>query len=245
VDSDRSAAQTFQENRSEMDLAMCTDLADESDVRRAIDEIKRRTGRAGIDLVAGGPPCQGFSTAGHCRLDDSRNKLLHAFVGAVEELQPVQVLMENVPALTFRSRRTFLDQVLQSIRQMGYQTSFIVAHAEGYGVPQLRRRLFVLGVKGARPHWPQPFRQILPPMLARYQPPATEPSLEYPTTVREAISDLPLDVAPEPHRPTDYTRDAESRYQKWLRGELTLDAFCPQPLPAEEPPLLFDVAETA
>ena len=170
VDHNEAASRTLQENRPQQNLAFSADLSDPSELQKAVNEIEHRAGGARIELVAGGPPCQGFSTAGHCRLDDPRNTLVYAFVKAVADLKPAQVLMENVASLTFRGRRHVLQEVRGSLHALGYRTSFIVAHAEGYGVPQLRRRLFVLAVKDATPSWPKPFRQIIQPMMSNYQP---------------------------------------------------------------------------
>ena len=112
VDDDASANQTLQHNRPGNSPVLAADLSNPSELRTIVDEIRYRTsGRGPIALVAGGPPCQGFSTAGNCRLDDSRNKLVFAFVTAVAELEPKQVLMENVASLTFRGRRPILERV--------------------------------------------------------------------------------------------------------------------------------------
>src|SRR5207248_684503 len=111
----------------------------------------------------GGSPCQGFSTAGFARMDDPRNKLLFAFIAAVEELRPRTVIMENVPALMWRRRRPFLEAIMQRLQTLGYAPTAKILHAEGYGVPQLRRRLFVAASLGREVAWPQPWRRILDP----------------------------------------------------------------------------------
>ena len=164
VDNDAAASHTFQENRPQKSLALCADLSDPSELRAVVDEIRHRTtGGDRIALVAGGPPCQGFSTAGNCRLDDTRNKLVFAFVKAVADLEPMQVLMENVASLTFRGRRQILDEVRNALHVLEYRTSFIVAHAEGYGVPQLRRRLFLLAVRSRCRGGQYPFERCSSP----------------------------------------------------------------------------------
>ena len=242
VDYDAAASQTLQENRPKKSLALSADLSDPSELQKAVDEIRNRAGGATIELVAGGPPCQGFSTAGHCRLDDSRNKLVYAFVKAVADLKPAQVLMENVASLMFRGRRQVLEEVRSSLHALGYRTSFIVAHAEGYGVPQLRRRLFLLAVKGSAPSWPKPFREVVQPMMSNYQPQAEDLDLEGPVTVQEAIGDLPLQAADSPQEPVEYRAPASSEYQRWIRGEIGLEALCAEPAPAYDSPPLFEAA---
>ena len=239
VDHDETASRTLQENRPQQNLAFSADLSDPSELQKAVNEIKHRAGGARIELVAGGPPCQGFSTAGHCRLDDPRNTLVYAFVKAVADLKPAQVLMENVASLTFRGRRHVLQEVRGSLHALGYRTSFVVAHAEGYGVPQLRRRLFVLAVKDATPSWPKPFRQIIQPMMSNYQPWGEELDLKEPVTVREAISDLPFETADSPEEPLEYRARASFEYQRWIRGEIGLEALCAEPAPAHDSLMLF------
>lgn len=243
VDNDAAANLTFQENRTKNSLALSADLSDPWQLQAVVDAIRQAAGRNRIALVAGGPPCQGFSTAGNCRLDDPRNKLVFAFVKAVEDLEPLQVLMENVASLTFRGRRQILEDVQNALNALGYQTSFIVAHAEGYGVPQLRRRLFLLAVKDSTPRWPQPIREIVQPVMSKFLPLACNMSLEKPVTVREAIGDLPLEAANSPNVPLDYGLSANSNYQRWARGTIGLDVLCASPTPFISPlPTLEAVA---
>ena len=242
VDNDAAACQTFQENRPQKSLTLSADLSDPSELQSVVNEIRYRTaGSDRIALVAGGPPCQGFSTAGNCRLDDSRNKLVFAFVKAVKDLNPMQVLMENVASLTFRGRRQILKDVRNELHALDYQTSFIVAHAEGYGVPQLRRRLFLLAVKGSMPSWPMPFREVLQPMMSKFQPRIENMALEQPVTVQEAIGDLPLETVDSPDEPVNYASTANSKFQRWTRGSIGLDAFCDTPGSVDDlpyPPML-------
>lgn len=241
VDNDAPACQTYQENRPKKSLALTADLSDSSDLRAVVDEIKVRTlGHGRISLVAGGPPCQGFSTAGNCRLDDSRNRLVFAFINAVAALDPMQVLMENVASMIFRGRRQILEDVRNALHQLKYRSTFIVAHAEGYGVPQLRRRLFLLASKDSIPRWPSPYREILPPMMSKFQPWAGGVTLEKPVTVMDAIGDLPLETADSPDQHVDYSISADSKYQRWARGQIEIDALYTNPKPIHGPLSLFD-----
>lgn len=241
VDHDVAANETFQENRPSGAPALVADLSNPSDLKHSMEEIRRRTEHRGaIALIAGGPPCQGFSTAGQCRPDDPRNGLVFAFLSAIADLRPLQVLMENVAALTFRRHVRALGDMRDCLRKMGYRTSAIVAHAEGYGVPQLRRRLFLMADRTAEPRWPRPWRRILPPMMAKYQPAGIEAALDGPFTVREAIGDLPTRTAESPDDSVDYISGASSEYQRWVRGEIDLAALGAAPVPAERSPSLFD-----
>lgn len=243
IDHDAACMETYQANRPDEDAAIRADLSDTQDLRKVVDEIRHRNKGQAIDLLAGGPPCQGFSTAGHCRLDDFRNNLVYSFVKAVEELRPVQVLMENVAALTFRGRRSFLEEVRRSFHSMGYNTSFIVGHAEGYGVPQLRRRLFLLAVRDALPAWPEPFRRILNPMMSQYQPEASGQNLPEPFTVEDAIGDLSLEAAKSADDPVGYRKVAESPYQLCMRGEASPRAIFPPVVPVHDAPLFPNLGQ--
>lgn len=104
-----------------------------------------------VDLLAGGPPCQGFSNAGRRRQDDPRNTLFEAYLEFVEVLQPRLVLVENVRGFTvnFRSAKTGAIQNFSEALQEGLRSKYDIAHAviraSDYGVPQARPRFFLVG----------------------------------------------------------------------------------------------------
>lgn len=106
-----------------------------------------------IDLVAGGPPCQGFSSLGKQLEDDPRNKLWREFMRAVEEIQPRAFLMENVPELLKSEEGA---ETIRTGKRLGYKVVSGVLSANHYGVPQKRRRAFIIGVKGHMPFFPKP-----------------------------------------------------------------------------------------
>lgn len=109
------------------------------------------TAFSGIELVAGGPPCQPFSIGGkRLSAEDSRDMLPH-FVRAVAEARPQAFLLENVPGLCSSASRDYFESVLKSLGDLGYAVSWKVLNAADYGVPQKRRRLFVVGLKGTEP----------------------------------------------------------------------------------------------
>lgn len=140
------------------------------------DELRRVAGlgKRDIDIVMGGPPCQGFSMIGKRALDDSRNQLVYHYVRVVMELKPKYFVFENVKGLTVGKHRRFLQEVIEAFQAGGYEveTDYKVLNAAEYGVPQDRRRLILMGArKGqALPTYPEP--------LGR-------------TTVGEAIGDIP------------------------------------------------------
>jgi DNA (cytosine-5)-methyltransferase 1 len=98
--------------------------------------------RGEVDLVAGGPPCQPFSSGGkRLAASDPRNGIPQ-FIRAVTEIQPRAVLMENVPGLAAGEKKQYLeDEVVARLEGLGYQVEWKVLHAADYGVPQKRRRL--------------------------------------------------------------------------------------------------------
>jgi DNA (cytosine-5)-methyltransferase 1 len=100
-----------------------------------------------IDVVFGGPPCQGFSSIGKRLVDDSRNQLVFHFYRLVTELRPRYFVMENVPGMAQGAHSSILSQLIREFEEAGYviKRPPRVLHAADYGVPQSRRRLFLLG----------------------------------------------------------------------------------------------------
>lgn len=117
-----------------------------------------------IDLVAGGPPCQGFSMMGQRALDDPRNSLVREFVRLVTELDSSYFVFENVKGLTQGTHRSFLDELIAHFVNHGYsvRTPWRVLNAAHYNVPQNRERLILIGAKKELPlpHYPQPVTRI-------------------------------------------------------------------------------------
>lgn len=108
-----------------------------------------------VDLVIGGPPCQGFSVAGKMDRNDERSKLIWNYVDVVEATNPKAFIMENVKALATLSRwQKVRDKLLLRLRNLGYSVSFIVLNASEYDVPQARERVFFIGFKGDETKYP-------------------------------------------------------------------------------------------
>lgn len=124
------------------------------------------------DLLAGGPPCQGFSLQGRGARHDPRNRLSLIFLEWVRELRPRAFLIENVPAIRSVRGRDVLTAVERVISDLGYGLSVSTVNAVDYGAPQNRRRTFIVGMAENREFiWPDPHGTQL--------------------TVRDAIADLP------------------------------------------------------
>jgi len=99
-----------------------------------------------IDVVVGGPPCQGFSQKGARRiLDDERNFLFEYYLNVVKYLKPKYFLMENVPNLLTANNGSFKEDIYQKFESEGYKLDSAILNAYDYGVPQSRRRAFILG----------------------------------------------------------------------------------------------------
>lgn len=113
-----------------------------------------------LDLLAGCPPCQGFSSLttrnGHRAVEDERNELVFQFGRFAEELRPKALMMENVPGLASDDRFKRLEA---NLRKMGYSLLSLILDVADYGVPQRRRRLLLLGGMGWRPELGRRVRQ--------------------------------------------------------------------------------------
>lgn len=139
-------------------------------------EIRRRAGIGDqeIDCVFGGAPCQGFSMIGKRVLDDPRNQLVFHYVRIVKELKPKYCVFENVKGLTVGKHKQFLAELIQALGDAGYDVllPYQVLNAADFGVPQDRRRLFLIGTRRGEtmPDYPSPVSRV---------------------TVKEAIGDLP------------------------------------------------------
>lgn len=198
-------------------------------------------------VLAGGPPCQGFSTAGRNDADDPRNRLASRYLDAVDLIEPDIVLMENVPALMWRGRRHVLEALVARLESRGYEVDVAVLHAEAYGVPQLRRRLFVQARRDGHAAWPAPLRRICDPAQPDLQPAAAVArELPAPTTVGDAVSDLPAVTSSDPDLPVTYASTAgHCAYSRWARGELAIHELLPPVRPVTTGPTQLNLEAAA
>lgn len=112
------------------------------------DEIKEIIGNNKIDVIIGGPPCQGFSIAGRIGrnfIDDERNQLFKEFVRFVNVIKPKIFVMENVAALKTHNKGKTIEEIVNEFENVGYTVKYDVLNAVNYGVPQQRRRIFIIG----------------------------------------------------------------------------------------------------
>ena len=121
-------------------------------------------GERDIDVVCGGAPCQGFSTIGKRAMDDPRNGLVGHFCRLVHELQPKYAVFENVRGLTMGAHKAFLEEIIDALQASGYTVlqPYRVLNAADYGVPQDRKRLFLVAArKGQKlPTYPTPGARV-------------------------------------------------------------------------------------
>jgi DNA (cytosine-5)-methyltransferase 1 len=168
-----------------------------------------------IDVLFGGPPCGGFSLMGKRKLEDPRNELLGHFARLVVDLEPPYFVVENVEGLLMEPMTDFLDAFKMRVRPAGYSVvdPIVALNASDFGVPQHRRRMFMLGYRSdlAAPAYP------LSPFTG-------EGACRRPT-VWDAIGDLPnIDEFDRLLESDVYEGDlqpTESRYARIMRGEIS------------------------
>lgn len=148
-----------------------------------------------IDVVVGGPPCQGFSVAGKRNVDDPRNKLYKEFVRVVKYYDPKIFVLENVPNLVSMEKGLVKDKIISDFEKLGYKVVYKVLLASNFGVPQNRRRVVFVGLKNAEFKFP-------------------EPTTTVPVTTLQALSDLPENALEDG---ASYPLPAASEYQKFMR----------------------------
>lgn len=152
-----------------------------------------------VDLVVGGPPCQGFSWMGKRRDDDARNDLVFHFHRLVTGLRPRYFLMENVPGILDPKTRPIVEDLIDRFEAAGYRIEAPkILNAAHYGVPQDRRRFILVGARtdvAGDFAWPVPTTNPVRPVRSDIEIPAGLPTGP---SVAQAIGDLPdLDQYPE------------------------------------------------
>ena len=135
----KEAAETYKKNHNEKIMV-------NADINLVIDGLKKYEG---VDLVFGGPPCQGFSVAGKMDPNDERSELIFTFLDVVERIQPRAFVMENVKALAVLDKwKNVRDKYLMKTNKLGYFCVPFVLNATEFGVSQKRERVFFIGIKG-------------------------------------------------------------------------------------------------
>ncbi len=224
----RHAADTFQANLGKASLIRIGDIADLSD--KKLNEIQKDWSAKGItvDLVTGGPPCQGYSGIGHRRThaidraDVPANHLFRHMIRVIERLQPKAFLFENVRGLlTGRWRPNgksgeIWEEVRQAFEEIdGYEVGWDLIHAYDFGVPQNRPRIILVGVRkdlGVRVSKSDRSNTV-------HNPRGLIPNRrESPPNIRDAIGDLVDTSFHRGKRATEnYPRKAQTKFQRRAR----------------------------
>lgn len=137
---DHDAAETWRSNRPGQSKVMV-----EGDINEHLHDL---VAHHGVDVVYGGPPCQGFSVAGKMNPEDERSKLIWRFFDAVAITEPRVFVMENVAALGNLTKwKNVRDNIKKKANDLGYNVSYKVHHTPDYGVPENRNRVIFIGVR--------------------------------------------------------------------------------------------------
>lgn len=194
LDFNEKALITFKKNMPETETVV-GDITDK-EIKVKIIELSKKEA---VNMIIGGPPCQGFSLKGKkLGLDDPRNYLFNEYLNIVQEIQPEVFVIENVKALLSTSAGWFKDQIVNKVSDMGYKVSYGVLNASEFGVPQARQRAIFICSKNKKIELPkgQPDNKV---------------------TVRDAIYDLAYLNSGEGEFVQEYITNANSDYQIKMR----------------------------
>lgn len=190
IDNWEDSLKTYRHNHHGSET-MCADLMNLSPI-----DVQKNIGEKSVDVIIGGPPCQGFSIAGKRIIDDDRNKLYKSFVKMVDYFKPKAFVLENVPNILTMGDGIIKRAIVADFEELGYKVVNKVLLASDYGVPQNRRRAIFVGLlNGDNFIYPQPtvIQQI---------------------TSEQALSDLPENSLSDGSK---YPCPPKSDYQKLIR----------------------------
>ena len=191
IDNDKKALETFELNHKNS-KSICEDIT-----TIHAEDINRIIGGKQIDVIIGGPPCQGMSLSGPRKFDDPRNKLYLSYIRLVEEIQPKAFVIENVPGLVSLFNGQIKDSIIERLTALGYNIQYKILCAADYGVPQSRRRVVFVGLKKG---------EFVYPEINDNQ-----------VTCEMALSDLPPLVDELGEEEQEYATNATCDYQKLMR----------------------------
>lgn len=218
VEFDNIATETYRKNIVDSDFPTCVFNQDINDVD--IQGLMKYQGlkKGQLDILLGGPPCQGFSShrIKNSGVDDPRNKLLLRYFDFVKELMPKVFLVENVPGLLWERHKMYLANFTKETKKLGYKiicNKPIILNAKDYGVPQNRKRAFILAVRNdvyeKRIQWP--------PAPTHFNPNNKLPTWKTASTVFEKPSKKILDELHKIYsKKNDWTKDESSKFIKSL-----------------------------
>ena len=201
IDFDAAAIRTF--NINNIGNGVVADLE-----KISSDEIKKLCG-CNVDIIAGGPPCQGFSLSGFRDEGDKRNRLYKSFVRIVRDLTPRAFILENVPGLISLFGGRAKDAIISEFSELGFSVVYKILTASEYGVPQHRRRVVFVGLRGKKFKYPK---------VTHFATPSKASQKKMVSCV-EALSDLPAlsggdELGEEVQH---YAKDADCDFQRLMR----------------------------
>jgi DNA (cytosine-5)-methyltransferase 1 len=191
IDNDSMVLKTFELNHKNS-KSICGDIT-----QIGYEEIKKIIGNAKIDVIVGGPPCQGMSLSGPRKFDDPRNGLYLSFIRLVKEIQPKAFVIENVPGLVGLFGGEIKNSIIKEFESMGYSIQYKVLLSADYGVPQSRRRVVFVGYKNGT-----------------FEYPASDKNQ---VTCEDALSDLPPLTDTLGEEDASYQTEPKNDYQKLMR----------------------------
>ena len=196
IDNEESVLDTFKENHKNSEILNCdiTKVTYKNDILPLIGERK-------IDVVVGGPPCQGMSLSGPRKFEDPRNSLYLSYIRLVKEIQPKAFVIENVIGIVSLYKGKIKDHIIKEFSEMGYKVQYKTMVASDYGVPQKRKRVIFVGTRNEGFEYPDP--------------------VDYTVTTEMAISDLPS-LELELGTPiSEYQMQPQNEYQQLMRNGST------------------------
>lgn len=217
-DHEKPALDTFRRNHSDTETS--SDDIELLDAKVLRDRFALQEGD--LDVLIGGPPCQGFSTYGKRDEEDTRNQLYMHFIRFLSEFKPKAYVIENVSGILSMSEGRVVQDISRRLRALGYGCSIWTLDAHEHGVPQRRRRVFITGMANGG--------ELLAPAPS-HGPVAGKtrggdlfgPGLPAPLTIHDAISDLPARTLKprETHEVLAYGSLPETAYQETMRAGST------------------------
>ncbi|KML03285.1 DNA methyltransferase [Rossellomorea marisflavi] len=196
IDNNEAALKTFKDNHNGA-IAMNGDLFQGSTILEMAHLIDNKS----VDLIIGGPPCQGFSLTGKRLEDDERNTLFKSMVNAVAFFQPKAFVLENVPGLATLYNGKAKEAIIKEFSDLGYEINYEVLFAPDYGVPQIRKRLFIIGLRSGETF------QFPKPVLTAGNYVSCEAAI---SDLHDFNDDLGSDIS-------DYLFEPKTSYQKQMR----------------------------
>lgn len=195
LDFNKNALDTFKYNMPSSEI-ICGDISDDKVKAKAISISKEKK----VNMIIGGPPCQGFSLKGKkLGLEDPRNYLFNEYLKIVEEIKPEVFIIENVKALLSTSAGWFKNQIIEKVTNMGYYVECGILTASDFGVPQARQRAIFICSKSKKISLPQA-------------------TCKKKVTVKDAIYDLAFLNSGEGDFEQEYLKKPTSQYQKIMRS---------------------------